>query len=92
MTIIPEYKIRFCLKTTTTTNPTEAGELAQWLRPQADLPEALGLISGTHMVVHSQPNSDARESDTLFWLLRARICMLNKCTCRQDTHRCRIKM
>ena len=35
----------------------EAGEMAQWLRAQATLPEDPGSIPNTHMVAHIRPHS-----------------------------------
>ena len=43
------YTVLSCLKN----NKKGAGEMAQWLRALAALPEGLSLIPSTHMVAHS---------------------------------------
>jgi hypothetical protein len=44
-----------------------AGEMAQWLRALAALPEDLGWIPSTHMVATTICSSSSRGSDALFW-------------------------
>lgn len=43
-----------------------AGEISQWLRVKAALPENLGSIPSNYMVSHNHPNSSSRRSEALF--------------------------
>jgi hypothetical protein len=42
-----------------------AGEMAQWLRALAALPDDWGSIPSSHMAIYNYPYSNSRGSDTL---------------------------